>query len=186
MGNSKITLTAFPKQGDHLGKRTDVCFHYGAGGETTGVVVRDDMEDPWLTIIRLDDGRHVLATECQYSPKVSQGETAHAQEPHKTDWRKWLLLAFTFNKPEAMALSDDELKLHICKMWDALEQEAANRLEELTTRAPQDAPQAPQKPKCRHCGKTESHVGHSSMADPAWHEFVAAPVPPPSTNKETE
>jgi hypothetical protein len=33
-----------------------------------GTIVRDDNEPPWRTIIRLDDGRVVLASECQYSP----------------------------------------------------------------------------------------------------------------------
>jgi hypothetical protein len=33
-----------------------------------GEVVRDDIEAPYIMIIRLDDGRHVLATECQWQP----------------------------------------------------------------------------------------------------------------------
>jgi hypothetical protein len=34
------------------------------------VVVRDDVDGAaLLTIIRLDDGRHVLSTECQYQPE---------------------------------------------------------------------------------------------------------------------
>ncbi len=32
-----------------------------------GVIVRDDKEEPGEKIIKLDDGRYVLATECQYS-----------------------------------------------------------------------------------------------------------------------
>lgn len=34
-----------------------------------GTVIRDDVEDPHLTIIKLDDGRIILGTECQYSIK---------------------------------------------------------------------------------------------------------------------
>jgi hypothetical protein len=30
------------------------------------VVVRDDISEPFVGIIRLDDGRHVLMTECQF------------------------------------------------------------------------------------------------------------------------
>jgi len=62
-----ITATTFPKQGEHLGQRARVLFHYG-GPEVQGTIVRDDMEAPWHTMIKLDDGRYVLATECQYSP----------------------------------------------------------------------------------------------------------------------
>lgn len=62
-----ITATKFPRQGGYLNRKTRVIFHYG-GTEMQGVVVRDDMEDPFLTIIRLEDGRHVLTTECQHSP----------------------------------------------------------------------------------------------------------------------
>lgn len=61
-----ITAETFPKQGYHLGKKVRVCFHHDTTKEIDGEVVRDDMEQPYLTVIRLDDGRHVLATECQY------------------------------------------------------------------------------------------------------------------------
>lgn len=63
---TNITAEAFPKQGYQLGKRVRVCFHYDTTKHVDGEVVRDDMEQPFLTVIRLDDGRHVLATECQY------------------------------------------------------------------------------------------------------------------------
>lgn len=62
---------AFPKQGDHLGRRARVCFHYDTSRTFDGTVVRDDTEDPHVTVIRLDDGRHVLATECMYSPDAA-------------------------------------------------------------------------------------------------------------------
>jgi hypothetical protein len=64
-----ITATTFPKQGDYLGKRTRVLFHYRAP-ELRGTIVRDDREQPFRTIIRLDDGRYVLADECQYAPEL--------------------------------------------------------------------------------------------------------------------
>lgn len=64
-----ISYDRFPKQGTYLNKKCKVCFFYG--DETiSGIIVRDDMEQPFLTIIRLDDGRHVLSTECQYSPEL--------------------------------------------------------------------------------------------------------------------
>lgn len=70
---STISYYNFPKQYDssykynHLGKRVEVCYHYDTNKKHTGVIVRDDREEPWQTIIYLDNGRYVLATECQYS-----------------------------------------------------------------------------------------------------------------------
>jgi hypothetical protein len=62
-----IRADHFPRQSDRIGKRVRVCFNYDTSMTVNGTVVRDDMEAPWRMIIRLDDGRHVLATECQYS-----------------------------------------------------------------------------------------------------------------------
>jgi hypothetical protein len=62
-----ITATKFPKQ-SKVGEPCKVLFHYGAGGEARGVIVRDDVGEPWIGIIKLDDGRHILFTECQYQP----------------------------------------------------------------------------------------------------------------------
>ena len=61
-----ITADSFPKQGALAGKRVRVCFHYDTSRELGAVVVRDDAEKPYQVIFRLDDGRHVLASECQY------------------------------------------------------------------------------------------------------------------------
>jgi hypothetical protein len=62
-----ITLSKFPDQGDWLGKRCSVCFHYDTQNQIGGTVVRCDREEPGLCIIRLDDGRVVLATECMHT-----------------------------------------------------------------------------------------------------------------------
>lgn len=62
---NEISYDKFPKQGKMLGKPTKVCFRY-QGEYIWGTVVRDDMSAPGITIIRLVDGRHVLASECQY------------------------------------------------------------------------------------------------------------------------
>ena len=67
MGNHpNIDYDKFPKQGQHLGKRVRVCFHYGSKA-VGGVVIRDDIEEPWLTVILLSDKRAILSTECQYT-----------------------------------------------------------------------------------------------------------------------
>lgn len=75
MGNVEtITARRFPKQGDWLGRRTRVCFHYDTSQQLGGRVVRDDGEAPWVTIIQLDNGRYVLATECQHAPQDAPTE----------------------------------------------------------------------------------------------------------------
>jgi hypothetical protein len=64
---ANVGATEFPKQGPHLHRAVGVCFRYATGDLIGGIVVRDDMEPPYRTIIRLDDGRFVLASECQYT-----------------------------------------------------------------------------------------------------------------------
>ena len=63
-----ISFEDFPKQGEYLGKRVRVTFHHDVTRHVMGTVVRDDEQEPFRTIIRLDDGRAVMAGECQYSP----------------------------------------------------------------------------------------------------------------------
>jgi len=62
-----ISHNEFPKQSPYLNKRADVAFNYETQRTILGVIVRDDREEPWITILKLSDGRYVLATECQYS-----------------------------------------------------------------------------------------------------------------------
>jgi len=75
-----ITRDRFPAQGKWVGKRVSVCFHYNTHDQVEGTIVRDDSEDPHCTIIRLDDGRHVLATECQYGLKEQHDRAATVRE----------------------------------------------------------------------------------------------------------
>jgi len=63
---SNIKHDQFPKQGTFKGAFVMVCFHYDREHEIPGVIVRDDEEEPFETIIALEDGRVVRATECQY------------------------------------------------------------------------------------------------------------------------
>jgi hypothetical protein len=63
-----ITHDQFPEQGDMVGRHAKVCFRYDLHHQFDAVIVRDEREAPWVTILRLEDGRHVLASECQYSP----------------------------------------------------------------------------------------------------------------------
>jgi hypothetical protein len=70
MGVSKyVGADHFPKQGAWLNCRVKVCFHYDTRRTFSGTIVRDDMDGDGVMILRLDDGRHVLATECQYTPE---------------------------------------------------------------------------------------------------------------------
>ena len=63
-----IRHDSFPAQHyrSREGRRVYVCFHFDTAHKLPGVVVREDIAPPFVTIIRLDDGRHVLASECQY------------------------------------------------------------------------------------------------------------------------
>ena len=58
----------FPKQGGYLNRAVLVVFHFDTEHTFAGVIVRDDVEPPFQEIIRLDDGRYVLTTECQWRP----------------------------------------------------------------------------------------------------------------------
>lgn len=50
-----------------VGLRVEVCFNYDTERCISGEIVRDDE----VTIIKLDDGRYVPSTECQYRLKES-------------------------------------------------------------------------------------------------------------------
>jgi hypothetical protein len=73
-----IGFKGFPKQGAHLNKGVVVCFNYDLANTIPGVVVRDDSEEPFRTIIELADGRFVEASECQYSIPAA-GRDAHGK-----------------------------------------------------------------------------------------------------------
>lgn len=66
-----IGMHCFPAQGSYLGRRVRVCFHYDTEVTIGGEVVRDDVDAPYALIIKLDDGRYVLATECMYALEKS-------------------------------------------------------------------------------------------------------------------
>ena len=68
-----ITYKNFPKQADEnykypqLGKRVKVFYYYDISKFHYGVIVRCDIEEPFETIIKLDNGNFIRATECQYT-----------------------------------------------------------------------------------------------------------------------
>jgi hypothetical protein len=65
--HQNVNYDKFPKQGEWLNKKAKVCFNYDSSKTVSGVIVRDDMEEPFITLIQLDDGRIIRSTECQYS-----------------------------------------------------------------------------------------------------------------------
>lgn len=62
-----IDVNKFPKQSEMVGNKVIVCFHYNLDMRLRGKLLRDDMEAPFVTIIKLEDGRYVLGTECMWS-----------------------------------------------------------------------------------------------------------------------
>ncbi len=62
-----IDYNTFPKQGPMLGKEVIVCFKYNTKEVIKGIFVRDDTEEPFIEIIKLEDDRYVLTTECMWS-----------------------------------------------------------------------------------------------------------------------
>ena len=61
---STISYDKFPEQ-HAVGSRVKVCYHYDISKTHLGTIVRDDLEKPYETIIKLDNGRHLRGTECQ-------------------------------------------------------------------------------------------------------------------------
>jgi len=65
----KIAWSDFPKQSDKIGQAVHVCFWQDETRIIDGVIVRNDIEVPHETIIRLYDGRFVRGAECMWVPK---------------------------------------------------------------------------------------------------------------------
>ena len=62
-----IDWLRFPEQSGFVNRRVDVCFHYDTEHTVKGTIIREDREEPFETLIQLDDGRVVRGVECQYS-----------------------------------------------------------------------------------------------------------------------
>lgn len=68
-----IAYDKYPKQGDWLGKKVVVCFWYDTQHPLNGLIIREDKEEPWETIILLEDGRILRSTECMYAYRSEVG-----------------------------------------------------------------------------------------------------------------
>lgn len=64
-----ISKFEFPKQSGHVNQLVEVCFHYDTSKTVAGRIIRDDIEEPYETLIQLDNGRVVRGVECQFSLK---------------------------------------------------------------------------------------------------------------------
>ncbi|TVX93062.1 recombinase family protein [Paenibacillus agilis] len=56
----------FPEQGTEVGSKVLVSFNGKPQIEYHGTIVRSDDVEPFNTIIKLDDGRYILDTECAF------------------------------------------------------------------------------------------------------------------------
>lgn len=75
-----IKYDRFPKQSDDVGKEVLVCFHHDTSHTMKGTLVRDDMEDPYRTIIQLENGQFVLGTECAYTFQIPAGKAVQVDK----------------------------------------------------------------------------------------------------------
>ena len=84
-----ITHDKFTKQRDKNRNRVKVCYHYDTSKYHYGTIVRDDMEEPFETIIKLDNGRYLRATECQFS-YVDEEASDNVCETVYWWWSRWM------------------------------------------------------------------------------------------------
>ena len=87
---SHVQKKDFPKQGEWLGKLVNVKFFGDRKTMVLGIVIREDVEPPGLTLIRLHDGRVVTGTEVRYVPKdlyptpfIRAADALAAPDPHR-------------------------------------------------------------------------------------------------------
>jgi hypothetical protein len=61
-----VNISDYPKQSKTLYHRVKVYFNNEILSQKKGTIIRDDREEPFETIIKLDDGRIVRGSECQF------------------------------------------------------------------------------------------------------------------------
>lgn len=66
MGCVNIDFDHFPQQSETVGKDVRVCYNFNTRDCHLGKIIRSDSEEPYLTVIRLVNGRVLLDSECQY------------------------------------------------------------------------------------------------------------------------
>lgn len=79
---ANIDFENYPKQTALTGNRVIVCFKYDTKRTIPATVLRDDNEDPGRTILRLDDGRIVLGSECQWRDLMDYEKDRYPEPAH--------------------------------------------------------------------------------------------------------
>lgn len=79
---ANIDIDHYPRQTNFTGTRVLVCFKYDKDHTVPAVIIRDDDEDPNRTILRLDDGRIVLGTECQWRSLMPHENGRYPEPEH--------------------------------------------------------------------------------------------------------
>jgi hypothetical protein len=111
-----ISHDKFPQQGKFLNQRVQVCFNYDTSNLIGGAIVRDDTEEPGREIIKLDDGRYVLSTECQYS--IDRGVT-ESTTPGADPTREELIALCLRATPQQSVWSDRDSSAAVRQMGQA-------------------------------------------------------------------
>ena len=62
-----------PKASENVGKRIEECYVCEEDILKNGIIVRDDIEEPFETIIRVENIRYIRAEECQFSTLKLEG-----------------------------------------------------------------------------------------------------------------
>lgn len=80
-----ISADSYPAQGEFLGRDVEVCFDYDVSCVIKGKVIREDVEEPGLMLIQLENGWVIRSTECQYRLIESSATEEPADDPSSFD-----------------------------------------------------------------------------------------------------
>lgn len=79
---TNIDFEQYPNQTKYAGQRVLVCFKYDTRRIIPATILRDDAEDPYRTVLRLDDGRIVLGNECQWRNLLDSETDKYPESKH--------------------------------------------------------------------------------------------------------
>lgn len=54
------------KQGNFINRKCNIFFNYNIKNFISGKIIRDDIEEPFKTLIKLNDGTIIDSKECLY------------------------------------------------------------------------------------------------------------------------
>ncbi len=70
---ANVGMNCFPKQGTWKDKPVSVIFDYDTEDRINGTIVRDDWEDPFITIIKLEDVHLAQGLNYLQAYKIDKG-----------------------------------------------------------------------------------------------------------------